>query len=270
MRPRGYPASTYVQVPATPKRQMIVTAMKRGDRDVIQVRSLERRFGPRRVLADVDLTVRAGEVHGLIGPGGAGKTTLLRLLAGQLPPTAGAATVLGRPAGSPQLRGRVGLVRADGEPLERISGLEDLLMAGRGHGMAAGAAVERARAVLQQVGLARAGDGPVAAWTPGMRLRLAFARALLTEPDVLLVDEPPAGVDPAGCAAVRALVSSHALAGTAIIWATRRLDELHGLASALTLLAGGRVRYAGSVEALAQRALAVSAEDVADRLRHAA
>jgi ABC-2 type transport system ATP-binding protein len=103
-----------------------------------------------------------------------------------------------------------------------------------------------------------------------MRLRLAFARALLSDPDVLLIDEPPAGVDPATCAAVRALVSSHALSGAAVVWATRRLDELRGLASVLTLLAGGRVRYAGSVEALAQRALAVSADDVADRLRRAA
>jgi ABC-type multidrug transport system ATPase subunit len=136
--------------------------------------------------------------------------------------------------------------------------------------MGPGPARDRARAVLQQVGLARAGDGPIRAWSPGMRLRLAFARALLTGPDVLLIDEPPAGVDPATCAAVRALVSSHALSGAAVVWATRRLDELHGLASVLTLLAGGRIRYAGSVEALAQRALAVSAQDVADRLHRAA
>jgi ABC-2 type transport system ATP-binding protein len=244
--------------------------MKRGHRDVIEVRSLERRFGPRRALADVDLTVAAGEVHGLIGPGGAGKTTLLRLLAGQLPPTAGSATVLGRPAAAPQLRGRVGWVSVDGSPSERVSGVDALVFAGRVHGMAAGLARERARTVLQQVGLARADDGPIRAWSPGMRLRLAFARALLTGPDVLLIDEPPAGVDPATRAAVRALVSSHMLSGAAVVWATRRLDELHGLASVLTLLAGGRIRYAGSVEALAQRALAVSAEDVADRLHRAA
>ena len=244
--------------------------MKRGDRDVIEVNSLERRFGPRLALADVDLRVCAGEVHGLIGPAGAGKTTLLRLIAGQLPPTAGSATVLGLPAASERLRGRIGLVSVDGAPSERISGLEALAFASRVQGMEAGPARERARVVLQQVGLARAGDGPIRTWSPGMRLRLAFARALLTSPAVLLIDEPPAGVDPATCAAVRALVSSHALAGAAVIWATRRLDELHGLASVLTLLAGGRVRYAGSVEALAQRALAVSAEDVADRLHRAA
>jgi ABC-type multidrug transport system ATPase subunit len=238
--------------------------MQRGRGNVIEVRSLERRFGPRRALASIELSVRAGEVHGLIGPAGAGKTTLLRTLAGQLPPTGGTASVLGRPAGSPQLRGRVGLVSVEGAPSERISGLENLVFVGRLHGMAAGTATERSRAMLRQVGLARAGDGPVGAWTPGMRLRLAFARALLTRPDVLLIDEPPAGVDAATCGAARALVSSHARSGTAVVWATRRLDELRGLASAMTLLADGRVRYAGSVEALARRASAV------DRLRRAA
>jgi ABC-2 type transport system ATP-binding protein len=117
---------------------MIGVVMKRVDRDVIEVRALERRFGPRRALADVELTVAAGEVHGLIGPAGAGKTTLLRLLAGQLPPSAGSATVLGRPAAAPQLRGRVGLVSVDGSPSERISGLQDVVFAGRLQGMAAG------------------------------------------------------------------------------------------------------------------------------------
>jgi ABC-type multidrug transport system ATPase subunit len=162
------------------------------------------------------------------------------------------------------------LVSVDGSPSARVSGLEHLAFVGRLHGVAAAPAAERARAVLLQVGLARAGDAPVGEWSPGMRVRLAFARALLTSPSVLLVDEPPAGVDAATCAAVRALVSSHALSGTAVVWATRRLDELHGLASAMTLLADGRVRYAGTVEALAQRALPTSAEVVAHRLRRAA
>jgi ABC-2 type transport system ATP-binding protein len=243
---------------------MIWAPMKRSPGDVIEVRALERRYGPRRALADVALAVGVGEVHGLIGPGGAGKSTLLRILAGQLTPTAGLASVLGQPAGSPVLRGRVGLVAVDDSPSERISGLENLVVAGRVQGLPAGTAADRAGSVLHQVGLARAGGGPVADWSPGMRLRLAFARALLTGPRVLLIDEPPRGVDAATCAAVRALVSSHALAGAAVVWATRRLDELHGLASGLTLLANGRVRYAGSVEVLAQRALAL------DDLRRAA
>jgi ABC-2 type transport system ATP-binding protein len=232
---------------------MIGLAMRRIAGPVIDARALERWFGPRAALAGVDLGVGAGEVHGLIGPARSGKTTLLRVLAGALTPTSGSARVLGWPSTSAELRGRVGLVTVDGWLSSRLSGLDTIVLAGRARGISAG---DRALPVLQQVGLARVGDAPVAAWTPGMRLRLAFARALLTNPQVLLIDEPPEPVDPATSAAVRALVSSYARSGTAVVWATHRLDELQGLASSLTLLAGGRVRYAGSVEALALRALA--------------
>jgi ABC-2 type transport system ATP-binding protein len=230
--------------------------MRRIAGPVIDARALERWFGPRAALAGVDMGVGAGEVHGLIGPARSGKTTLLRVLAGALAPSSGTARVLGWPSTSDQLRGRVGLVSVDAALSSRLSGLETLVLAGRTRGLSSNSAADRGLAALRQVGLARAGDAPVAAWTPGMRLRLAFARALLTNPQVLLVDAAPEGVDPGTSAAVRALVSSHSRSGTAVLWATRRLDELQGLATSLTLLAGGRVRYAGSVETLALRALA--------------
>ena len=88
--------------------------------------------------------------------------------------------------------------------------------------------------------------------------RIALARALADRPEVLLVDEPPEAVDGGTAAATRALVARHAARGGAVIWATRRLDDLQQLASGVTLLAGGRVRYSGTVEALAMRALAGS------------
>src|SRR3954471_6414602 len=245
----------------------IIVEMGRLPGPVIEVRSLERRFGPRAVLDRVDLAVHAGEVHGVLGPAGAGKTTLLRVLAGVIAPSGGEARVLGRPGGDHALRGRVGLVSVeDGAAYPRISGLENLAFSARLHGMGHRAAEERGRAVLRAAGLARAGDGPIAEWSSGMRVRLAFARALLTEPDVLLVDAAPAHT----ADVVRGLVAGRARAGTTVVWATGRLDDLRGVASGVTLLAGGRVRYAGSVEALVLRALAVSVEDVADRLAHAA
>jgi ABC-2 type transport system ATP-binding protein len=105
---------------------------------------------------------------------------------------------------------------------------------------------------------------------PATRRRVALARALADRPDVLLVDEPAAGFGPETAAATRALVARHATHGGTVVWATRRLDELCGLASGVTLLAGGRVRYSGSVEALVLLSLAGSAEAGAERFYRAA
>jgi ABC-type glutathione transport system ATPase component len=159
---------------------------------VVAVRGLDHGCGPRPALRGVDLVVRAGEVHGLLGPAGAGKTTLLRVLAGDVA-TAG---------GSVLVQGRSLLVA------------QDLL-----------------------------------------HTLFPLARTLAEGPRVLLVDEPAPGFDHAAAMATRALVARHAARGGAVVWATRRLDTLHGLASAVTVLAAGRVRYCGSVEALVRRVL---------------
>jgi ABC-type multidrug transport system ATPase subunit len=208
---------------------------------LIAVRSLGRDFGPRQVLSDVSLTVAAGEVHGVLGPPAAGKSTLLRVLAGQIGATAGNVRVLGR----------VALVEAgDDASHQRISALETLVFLGRQHGLPEREAFARAEAVLLESGLASAARGPVGEWTPAMRRRLAYARALLTDPDVLLIDTPARELEPE---TARELVVERARRGTAVVWAARRLDELAGAARTVTLLADGRVRYTGTVSLLADR-----------------
>jgi ABC-type multidrug transport system ATPase subunit len=167
--------------------------------------ALDLHFGRRAVLSGIDLSVRPGEVHGVLGPHGCGKSVLLSALAGERVPSGG-------------------WVSADGAVLIRDE-----------HGAA-----------------------------------LSLARALAGAPPVLLIDEPSRGYDAATHAAVRELIQRHARRGGAALWATRRLDTLHGVATSLTLLAGGRARYSGSVEALVLRVLAESAEDGVDQLGRAA
>lgn len=227
----------------------------------IQVLGLHRRFDARTAITGIDLTVQPGEIHALLGPNGAGKTTLIRTLAGLVKPTAGTVEVAGVDAarGPRILQGRVGLVPSnDRSAYLRISGVENLVFFARLHGMRKRAAFERAREVLDQVGLSDRADDPVSAWSHGMQQRLSVARALLTDPPVLLIDEATHDLDPLAAATVRRLVADRAERGTAVLWATQRLDELRDFADEVTLLDSGRAAFNGTVDALAALALPVS------------
>ena len=223
----------------------------------IQADSVGRRFGDKLALADVSLNVAAGEIHALLGPNGAGKTTLLRILSGLMAPSTGAVRVLGTPVEDGDgLRARVGLVPAgDRSFYLRISGLENLAFFARLHGLRRREAFARAFEVLEQVGLADAARVRVGVYSHGMQQRLSVARALLTDPPVLLVDEATHDLDPVGARTVRALVSRSAESGTAVVWATQRLDEIRGFAHTATLLREGAARFAGSVAELMMHAV---------------
>jgi ABC-2 type transport system ATP-binding protein len=203
----------------------------------------------------VNLSVRAGEVHALLGPKGAGKITLLRVLSGLVDPSEGSVSVLGAPERGRAARGRVGLVPAgDRSFYLRISGLENLVFFARLHGLRRRAAFARAREVLEEVGLTEAAERPIGGWSHGMQKRLGVARALLTAPPVLLVDEATHDLDPEGAERIRALIGGLAARGTAVLWATQRVDEIRGFASGVTFLDRGCVRFAGSVEGLMAQA----------------
>jgi ABC-2 type transport system ATP-binding protein len=218
----------------------------------IEVRGLTRRFGRFEALRGVSLDVAPGEIHAILGPNGAGKTTLMRVLSGLADPSAGSAQVLGRGVGrSRDVRGLIGLVPSgDRSFYERISALENLLFFARLRGLRAHEARARALAVLAAVGLEDTARQPVNTYSHGMQKRLSFARALLTEPPLLLVDEATHDLDPGAARQVRALATARAQGGTAILWATQRIEELPGFAERVTLLDRGSVRFSGSVMAL--------------------
>ena len=220
---------------------------------VIEASDVSRSFGGKPALEDVSLSVARGEIHALLGPNGAGKTTLLRILSGLLDADRGVVRVLGVDSRrSPrELRQRIGLIPSgDRSFYLRLSGLENLVFFGRLHGFPRRGAVRRSFELLEEVGLQGAAHERVGTYSHGMQKRLSVARALLVEPEVLLVDEATHDLDPEGSVQVRALVAACAVRGAAVLWTTQRLDEIRGFADSVTVIGEGRLRFAGSVPEL--------------------
>jgi ABC-type multidrug transport system ATPase subunit len=214
---------------------------------------VSRSFGERVALDGVSLAVEGGRIEALLGPNGAGKTTLVRVLTGLVKPDAGEARVLGIDTWEcpRELRARMGLVPSGDRSLYlRISGFENLLFFGRLHGMSKRQATARAWEVLELVDLTEAAKLRSAFYSHGMQKRLSIARALLTEPSVLLIDEATHDLDPEAAARIRELVRDLADGGAAVVWATQRIEEIRGFADGVTLLREGQAAFQGTVSQL--------------------
>jgi ABC-2 type transport system ATP-binding protein len=200
------------------------------------------------------MELRNGEIHALLGPNGAGKTTLLRILAGLADPDSGEVYFRGQIGNDSGRFGRgrfIGLIPSGERTFYmRISGLENLLFFARLHGLRRKEAIRRSLECLEAVGLSDVAKRRVGEYSHGMQKRLAIARALLTDPPILLADEPTQGLDPHGARTVKALVREAADRGTAVMWTTQYVDEIRGLADTVTLLNRGTVRFQGSVPEL--------------------
>jgi heme exporter protein A len=168
------------------------------------LRGLTRRYGERLALAEVSLTVAAGQTLAVLGPNGAGKTTLLRLLATLLRPHSGELRVLGHslPAESWAVRGRIGLLGHEPLLYRELSARENLAF----HAALHGVADDRAEELLAAVAMERRGDEPLRTLSRGMVQRVAVCRAVLHDPPLLLLDEPRANLDPAATELVEPLI----------------------------------------------------------------
>jgi ABC-2 type transport system ATP-binding protein len=220
----------------------------------VEARDVVRHFGETRALDGVSLEVREGEIHALLGPNGAGKTTLLRSLTGLVEPSAGTIRLCGTPSdelGYRAYRKLFGFVPSgDRSFYLRISGLENLVFFGRLYGFRKRNALTRAWECLRVVGLEDVAGTPVGLYSHGMQKRLSVARGLLTDPVVLFVDEATHDLDPEGARRVQDLVTDAARRGTAVVWATQRLDEIRGFADQVSVLDHGKVRFLGTVPQL--------------------
>ncbi|MFE2626651.1 ATP-binding cassette domain-containing protein [Streptomyces sp. NPDC059374] len=207
---------------------------------------LRKRFGEVEALRGLDLAVARGTVCGLLGPNGAGKTTAVRLLATLLRPDAGSARVAGHdllraPAAVRRHIGVTGqYASVDGD----LTGRQNLRLFARLHRVRGPA--KRAGELLDRFGLTEAADRPASTYSGGMRRRLDLAASLVRRPDVLFLDEPTTGLDPASRGRIREAVRELAADGTAVLLTTQYLEEADQLADDIALMDRGRIAHTGS------------------------
>jgi ABC-2 type transport system ATP-binding protein len=207
-----------------------------------------RLFGrPVSALAEVSFAAQPGEIVCVMGPNGAGKSTLVRILGGLLLPSAGTARVAGLDAGAgtPAFRQRVSFIVGDERSFHfRVSGRGNLRYFAALHGLPVSAARRRVDELLDRVGLAEAADRRYQEYSRGMRQRLAIARGLLGDPQVLLLDEPTLGLDPRGARDLRLFLREQVIraAGRTAIVCSNDPAEARALSDRVLFLEGGRLR----------------------------
>ncbi|MCW2886148.1 MAG: type transport system ATP-binding protein [Streptosporangiaceae bacterium] len=221
-----------------------------GSGAVIETAGLTKRFRDRTAVADLDLRVPGGCAYGLLGPNGAGKTTLIRMVLGLTSVTSGSVRLLGMPM--PDARSTalsmVGAIVEEPRFHPHLTGRENLRVAAAVRGPEAPRRVE---AMLERVGLAdRAGDR-VGGYSLGMRQRLGIARCLLSDPRLLILDEPMNGLDPAGILEMRHMIRSLVDEGRTVMVSSHLLDEVEKTCDAVAIIDRGRLIAEGPMSEIA-------------------
>jgi len=219
---------------------------------VVDLQGVARAFGRVVAISNLTMTVPRGTVTVLVGPNGAGKTTAVRLITGALRPQSGSIRVFGENplTNGESVRSRCGVVAAKPALYDRLTGRDNLRYAAQLYGVGVGAPVEEA---AERFGITNALDLRVGGYSTGMKSRLALARAILHDPELLLLDEPTAGLDPEAARAVLALIDWMASTGKTIVMCTHLLLEAEGIADQVVIVDRGASIVAGSPEDLAHR-----------------
>jgi len=217
---------------------------------LLELDGLTRRYGAITALDDLSFSVPAGQVVGFLGPNGAGKTTTMRAVFGLTDLDAGAVRWNGAPVGQPERR-RFGYMPEERGLYPSMLVGDQLEYLGRLHGMSAPDAAAATRTWLERLGIADRAGSKVEALSHGNQQRIQLAAALVHGPELLILDEPLAGLDPAGIDAIGDVLVEQARAGCCVVFSSHQLDLVEDLCEAVTIIDHGRLVVTGRVDDLA-------------------
>jgi ABC-2 type transport system ATP-binding protein len=214
--------------------------------NILEVRNLSKRFGKINAVNSISFSVEKGNVYGLLGPNGSGKSTTLGILLSTLNPTEGSWSWFGQPGTPTDVLKRIGAIIEHPNFYTFLSAEKNLKIVCEIKNVN----YERINEVLQLVGLAERKNDKFSTFSLGMKQRLSIASAMLSSPEVLILDEPTNGLDPEGIIQIREIIRSIAAQGTTILLASHLLDEVEKVCSHVIILKKGVSLYCGKVSAM--------------------
>lgn len=228
---------------------------------VLEITQLSKRYGKLQALQDLSLRVRQGNIYGLLGPNGSGKTTTLGIILGVIRASSGSYRWFDGQQPEHLARRRVGVLLETPNFYPYLSAVKNLEVVAAIKGLG----LERIQTVLEQVNLWERRDTPFRTYSLGMRQRLAVAAALLSDPDILVLDEPTNGLDPQGIADMRQIIQAIGASGKTILLASHILDEVEKICTQVAVIKHGKLLAAGDIQDVlrAENRLLIGASDLA-------
>ena len=224
---------------------------------VISTHNLSKTFGQTQALIGIDLSIAAGTTTGLVGPNGAGKTTLFSLLCGYLKPSQGEVEMMGHAPNSPAIRGRFSILPQDASLLKNLSVGKQLMMLAELQGFDKQQATTESKRVLKAVNLIESYNQTPERLSHGMQKRVAIAQAFIGNPEVILLDEPTAGLDPNTTDAIKSVIRQMSHSKTIII-TSHNLEVIEDLCEQIIILKKGRLHSHQAVSELTDRTKALT------------
>jgi ABC-2 type transport system ATP-binding protein len=219
----------------------------------INLERVNKNLDGREILKSISFTVEPGDIFGYLGPNGAGKTTTIRIILGLLQVTSGKASIRGRDVNVDKARGKLGFVLESDGLYDNITAYENVAYYAQIYGVSQPTSmIER---VLSSAGLSDRARDKVSTYSKGMRQRLALARAMVHDPEILILDEPTAGVDPSGQIEVRQVILDMAhKEGKTIFLSSHNLDEVQRICNRIALIDKGEIKLYGELDEMQRKA----------------